>query len=119
MNELRLWRTRDHAVEVLDVFLGYSALSAHFVDEASHKSDHRMGQVAVLRILKAAFCVEALSDTASDAINEKWYDEKQEHVTGQAAASMGRCESCVSPEVMKEQWAWHRKRVDAGINLLA
>lgn len=39
--------TWDHAVQALDVFLGYSALGAHLVDEAGDEPDHRVSHIAV------------------------------------------------------------------------
>ena len=55
-------------MQALDVFLGYAALCAHLVDEAGDEPDHGVGHVAVLRVLKAALCVKALCDTASNAV---------------------------------------------------
>lgn len=58
-----------HAVQALDVLLGYAALCAHFVDEAGNKPDHGVGHIAVLRLLKPAFRVEALCNATSNAVS--------------------------------------------------
>lgn len=71
MNEHCERCTWDHAVQTLDVFLGYSALCAHLVDETSNKSDHRVSHVAVLRVLKPTFCVKALCDATGNAVKHK------------------------------------------------
>lgn len=68
MNELCECCTWDHAVQAFDVLLGYTALCAHLVDEAGDEPDHRVGYVAVLRVLKPTFCVKALCHTAGDAV---------------------------------------------------
>lgn len=67
MNEQCDYSTWDHAVQALDVLLGNAALRANFVDEARNKLDHRIGHVAVLGVLEAAFSVEALCNAAGDA----------------------------------------------------
>lgn len=71
MNEHRESCTWDHAVKTLDMFLGYSALCAHLVNEAGNKSDHRVGHVAGLRVLKPTFCVKALCDTTGNAVKQR------------------------------------------------
>ena len=68
MNENCEHYTWDHAVQALDVFLGYSALGAHLVNEACNEPDHRVGHVAVFRVLKPTFCVKALCHTAGNAV---------------------------------------------------
>lgn len=40
--------TWDHAVQALNVLLGYAALCAHLVNEAGDEPDHRVSHVAVL-----------------------------------------------------------------------
>lgn len=60
--------TWDHAVQALDVLLGYAALCAHLVDEAGNEPDHRVSHVAVLRVLKPAFCVKALCNATGNAV---------------------------------------------------
>lgn len=74
--ELGQWRsmngqcdysTWDHAVQALDVLLGNAALRANFVNEARNKPDHRIGHVAVLRVLEPTFSVKALCNAAGDA----------------------------------------------------
>lgn len=63
--------TGDHAVQALDVFLGYAALGAHLVDEAGDKPDHRVGHVAVFRVLEPALSVKALCNAAGNAAKHK------------------------------------------------
>lgn len=63
--------TWNHTVQVLDVVLRDAALCADLVDEASDEPHHRVSDVAVLRVLEAAFCVEAFRNTAGDAVKSK------------------------------------------------
>lgn len=67
--------TRDHAVQALDVLLGYAAFCAHFVDEAGNEPDHRVGHVAVLRVFKPALRVEALRNAAGDAAKHRMHHD--------------------------------------------
>ncbi len=60
--------TWDHTVQAFDMFLGHSALCAHLVDEAGNEPDHRVGHIAVLGVLKPAFCVKALCDATGNAV---------------------------------------------------
>lgn len=62
--------TWDHAVQALDVLLGYATLCAHLVNEAGDEPDHRVGHVAVFRVLKSTFCVKALRDAPSNAVKQ-------------------------------------------------
>lgn len=84
--------TWDHAVQALDVLLSYAALCAHLVDEAGNEPDHRVGHVAVFRVLKSAFCVIALCDAPSNAVKQ-WRNENE---TGQATME----------EIWSEHWEW-------------
>lgn len=56
--------TWDHAMQTLDVVLADTTLCAHLVNEAGDEPYHRVGHVAVLRVLKATLCVKALRHTA-------------------------------------------------------
>lgn len=53
------------------MILGYSTLCAHLVDEAGNEPDHRVGHVAVLRVLEPALCVKAFRNAPGNAV-ELW-----------------------------------------------
>lgn len=82
--------TWDHAVQALDVLLGYAALCAHFVDEAGNEPDHRVGHVAALRVFKPAFCVEALRNAAGDAAKHTMHNDAIKNEEGHKLPRPGR-----------------------------
>lgn len=65
-------------MQVLDVVLSDSALSADLVDEPSDEPNHRVGDVAVLRVLESALRVEAFRNAAGDAV--KAQQTKSHHI---------------------------------------
>ena len=75
MNEHRNYCTWNHAVQALDVLLGYATLRANFVDEARNKPDHRISHVTVLRVLESTFCVKALCNATGNAAKNMWKGE--------------------------------------------
>lgn len=56
-------------MQAFNVLLCHAALCAHLIDEAGHKPNHRVGDVAVFRVLKPTFSIKALCHTASNAAN--------------------------------------------------
>lgn len=89
MNEHCECCTGDHAVQALDVFLGYAALGAHLVDEAGDKPDHRVGHVAAFRVLEPALSVKALCNAAGNAAKHKLHVDSVKGRTVKQACSGG------------------------------
>lgn len=98
--------TWDHAVQALDVLLGYAALCAHFVDEAGNEPDHRVGHVAALRVFKPAFCVEALRNAAGDAAKHTMHNDAIKNEEGHKLPRPGRDLIWGLRAVCWQKWIW-------------